>query len=108
MVPRVLATRLVRKSTSTQCARHFSAKLGDNWRTHNWIEDVSLDTQLVHGGVVPCEKTGAILTPVYLSTTFVQESVDQYLEKGYSYSRTNNPTVSMLEEKVSLIENGYG
>ena len=56
----------------------------------------------------PCEKTGAILTPVYLSTTFVQDSVDTYLDKGFSYSRTANPTVSMLEEKVAKIENGYG
>mmetsp|Transcript_20850 Transcript_20850/g.31791 ORF Transcript_20850/g.31791 Transcript_20850/m.31791 type:complete len:440 (-) Transcript_20850:264-1583(-) len=73
----------------------------------DWIPDVSMDTDVVHGGVVPCEKTGAILTPVYMSTTFVQESVDKYLEKGYSYSRTNNPTVKMLEEKVAKIENGY-
>lgn len=76
-------------------------------KASNWIPDVSLDTDVVHGGVVPCEKTGAILTPVYMSTTFVQESVDKYLEKGYSYSRTNNPTVKMLEEKVAKIENGY-
>ena len=74
----------------------------------DWISDVSLDTKIVHGGIQPCKETGAILTPVYLSTTFVQDSVDRYLEKGYSYSRTNNPTVSMLEQKVATIENGYG
>lgn len=73
-----------------------------------WISDVAMDTDIVHGGVTPCEKTGAILTPVYLSTTFVQDSVDTYLDKGFSYSRTANPTVSMLEEKVAKIENGYG
>jgi cystathionine beta-lyase/cystathionine gamma-synthase len=67
-----------------------------------------MDTDIVHGGVTPCEKTGAILTPVFLSTTFVQDSVDTYLDKGFSYSRTANPTVSMLEEKVAKIENGYG
>lgn len=43
-----------------------------------------------------------------MSTTFVQDSVDTYLDKGYSYSRTNNPTVTMLEEKVATIEGGYG
>jgi O-acetylhomoserine/O-acetylserine sulfhydrylase-like pyridoxal-dependent enzyme len=43
-----------------------------------------------------------------LSTTFVQESVEKYLEKGYSYSRTNNPTTKALEEKVAKLENGYG
>lgn len=82
-------------------ARSFSAK------SERWIPNCSLDTDVVHGGVVPDEKTGAILTPVYMSTTFVQESVDKYLERGYSYSRTNNPTVKMLEEKVAKIENGY-
>merc|ERR1712166_1004851 len=56
----------------------------------------------------PNEETGAVLTPVFMSTTFVQESVEKYLAKGYSYSRTNNPTVSMLEEKVALLEGGYG
>jgi len=76
--------------------------------SNNWIRNVSLDTDLVHGGVCPDEKTGGILTPIHMSTTFVQESVDKYLDKGYSYSRTNNPTVSMLEEKVAKIENGYG
>ena len=81
--------------------RPFSAK------SSNWIPNCSLDTDIVHGGVVPDDKTGAILTPVYMSTTFVQESVDKYLTKGYSYSRTNNPTVKMLEEKVAKIENGY-
>jgi len=58
--------------------------------------------------VEPEEKTGAILTPLYLSTTFVQASVEEYLAKGYSYSRTNNPTVKVLEDKVAAIENGHG
>lgn len=100
---RTIATRLP-KRTAVRCARSFSSNKLDK----PWIPDVSLDTQLVHGGVSPDEKTGAILTPVYLSTTFVQESVDKYLDTGYSYSRTNNPTVKMLEEKVALIENGHG
>lgn len=73
----------------------------------SWIPDVSMDTDVVHGGVKPCEATGAILTPVYLSTTFVQESVEKYMDKGYSYSRTNNPTVRVLEEKVAHIEGGH-
>jgi len=43
-----------------------------------------------------------------LSTTFVQESVGKYLEKGYSYSRTNNPTVTALETKLAALEGGAG
>lgn len=69
---------------------------------------VAQDTQVIHAKVSPCEKTGAVLTPLYLSTTFVQESVDQYLAKGFSYSRTNNPTVKTLEEKIAEVEGGAG
>jgi hypothetical protein len=77
-------------------------------RDKDWIPNVSLDTRLVHEKISPCKATGAILTPLYLSTTFVQDSVETYLDKGYSYSRTNNPTVKVLEEKVASIENGFG
>jgi len=66
------------------------------------------DTSLVHAAISPEEKSGAILTPLYLSTTFVQDSVGQYLAKGYSYSRTNNPTVTALETKLAMLENGHG
>jgi len=66
------------------------------------------DTSLVHAAVSPEEKSGAVLTPLYLSTTFVQESVEMYLAKGYSYSRTNNPTTTALETKLAELENGVG
>merc|ERR1712232_855997 len=51
---------------------------------------------------------GAILTPLFLSTTFVQDSVEDYLKKGYSYSRTNNPTTTALEQKLAILEHGVG
>src|SRR5690606_490074 len=63
-------------------------------------------TKQVHAGVTPDPVSGAILTPVYQSTTFVQESVDQYLAKGYSYSRSGNPTVRALERKLAALEGG--
>ena len=53
-------------------------------------------TKQIHAGVEPEPITGAILTPIYQSTTFVQESVDQYLSRGFSYSRAGNPTVRVL------------
>ena len=65
-------------------------------------------TKQIHAGVKPDPVTGAILTPIYQSTTFVQESVDQYLSKGFSYSRSGNPTVRALEEKLAVLENGAG
>jgi cystathionine gamma-lyase len=65
-------------------------------------------TKQIHAGVSPDPVTGAILTPIYQSTTFVQESVDQYLSKGFSYSRSGNPTVRALEQKLAVLENGAG
>jgi cystathionine beta-lyase/cystathionine gamma-synthase len=69
---------------------------------------LKMDTELVHAAVSPEEKSGAVLTPLYLSTTFVQDSVETYLQKGYSYSRTNNPTVTTLEKKLAAVEGGVG
>jgi len=69
---------------------------------------MALETNLVHAAVEPEMKSGAILTPLFLSTTFVQDSVENYLQKGYSYSRTNNPTVTALEKKLAVLENGAG
>ncbi len=63
-------------------------------------------TKQVHAGVTPDPTTGAILTPIYQSTTFVQESVDEYMSKGYSYARGGNPTVRALEEKLTALEGG--
>lgn len=63
-------------------------------------------TKQVHGGVKPDPITGAILTPIYQSTTFVQDSVDEYMSKGYSYSRAGNPTVRAFEEKLTALEGG--
>ena len=64
------------------------------------------NTKMIHAGVQHDPSTGAILTPIYQSTTYVQPSVDEYLSKGYSYSRTNNPTVRALERKIAILEGG--
>ena len=58
----------------------------------------------MHAAISPDPQSGAILTPIFQSTTYIQESIEQYLERGYSYSRTNNPTVSTLEEKIAILE----
>merc|ERR1712205_51123 len=74
-----------------------------------WIEGaLGVETDCVHAGVAPDPATGAILTPIMQSTTFVQSSIDEYLAKGYSYSRTANPTVKALEAKVSQLEGAAG
>jgi len=63
-------------------------------------------TRQIHSGVEPDPVTGSILTPIYQSTAFVQDSVDQYLAKGYSYSRSGNPTVRALEKRLADLEGG--
>jgi cystathionine beta-lyase/cystathionine gamma-synthase len=63
-------------------------------------------TDQIHAGVTPDPVTGAILTPIYQSTTFVQPSVDEYLSKGYSYTRAGNPTVSAFEARMTALEGG--
>ncbi|MCO6501539.1 MAG: PLP-dependent transferase, partial [Acidimicrobiales bacterium] len=49
------------------------------------ITPMGFRTKQIHAGVTPDPVTGAILTPIYQSTTFVQDSVDEYMSKGYSY-----------------------
>ena len=63
-------------------------------------------TRQIRAGVEPDPVTGSILTPIYQTTTYVQESVDRYLSKGYSYSRSGNPTVRALERKLTDLEGG--
>jgi len=63
-------------------------------------------TRQIHAGVTPDPTTGSILTPIYQSTTFVQPSVDEYMSKGFTYSRSGNPTVKALEAKLADLENG--
>ncbi len=70
--------------------------------------DQHFKTREVHAGVAPDPVTGAILTPVYLSTTYVQESVDNYMAKGFSYTRSSNPTVVALENRITALEGGAG
>jgi cystathionine beta-lyase/cystathionine gamma-synthase len=65
-------------------------------------------TRQVHAGVTPDPTTGAILTPIHQATTFAQESVEEYMARGYSYSRAANPTVSAFEEKMANLEGGAG
>lgn len=63
-------------------------------------------TRQIHAGVTPDPQTGSILTPIYQTTTYVQPSVDEYLSKGFTYSRSGNPTVRALELKLADLEGG--
>lgn len=63
-------------------------------------------TKQIHAGTEPDPATGSVLPPIYQSTTFAQPSVDEYLSKGYSYSRSGNPTVRALEKRLTGLEEG--
>ena len=65
-------------------------------------------TDQIHAGATPDPVSGAILTPIHQSTTFVQPSVDDYMETGYSYSRSGNPTVTALQARIAKLEGGIG
>ena len=62
-----------------------------------------LATKLIHAGVHPDPSTGAIMTPIYQTSTYVQEGVGRH--KGYEYSRTQNPTRTALEQALAAAEN---
>ena len=61
-------------------------------------------TKAIHAGVEPDKSTGAIMTPIFQTSTYVQEKVGEH--KGFEYSRTGNPTRQALEQNIAAIENG--
>jgi cystathionine gamma-lyase len=64
-------------------------------------------TKAVHAGVEPDPSTGAIMTPIYQTSTYVQESPAKH--KGYAYARGANPTRNSLQKSIAALENGkYG
>ena len=73
-----------------------------------------LDTLAIHAGAVPDPATGARTTPIHLSASFVFPDSDKAAalfnleQSGYVYSRINNPTVTVLEERVAALEQGVG
>lgn len=68
---------------------------------------MKFNTKTIHGGLEPDSATGAIMTPIYQTSTYVQEGVGGH--KGFEYSRTGNPTRAALEANLATLENGkYG
>ena len=65
---------------------------------------MKLATKFIHAGVEPDPSTGAIMTPIYQTSTYVQEAPGK--NKGYEYARSQNPTRFALERALAEIENG--
>src|SRR6266545_4026177 len=74
----------------------------------NWIVKLTsrarFSTICLHAGQEPDPSTGAIITPIYQTSTYVQEALGKH--KGYEYARTQNPTRSALEGNLAAIEGG--
>lgn len=65
---------------------------------------MKIGTKVIHAGVKPDPATGAVMTPVYQTSTYAQESPGEH--KGYAYARSKNPTRSALEANLAALENG--
>ncbi len=70
---------------------------------HNWNE-AHFETRAIHAGQDPDPATGAIITPIYQTSTFVQDAVGEH--KGYDYARSDNPTRTALQTALASLEGG--
>ncbi|KAA3639637.1 MAG: cystathionine gamma-synthase [Bacteroidetes bacterium] len=61
-------------------------------------------TKVIHAGIEPDPSTGAVMTPIYQTSTYAQEAPGKH--KGYEYARTQNPTRHALEQNLAALENG--
>jgi len=68
------------------------------------VSELKFGTKAIHAGVEPDPSTGAIMTPIFQTSTYVQDGVGNH--KGYEYSRTGNPTRNALENAIAQLENG--
>src|SRR5690242_8605904 len=66
--------------------------------------DARFPTICIHAGQEPDPATGAIITPIYQTSTYVQEALGRH--KGYEYARTQNPTRAALEANLAALEGG--
>jgi cystathionine beta-lyase/cystathionine gamma-synthase len=78
------------------------AYLSDVQNDRSNSEAQSFDTLALHAGAVADPTTGALLTPIYQTTTYRQQAVGK--DKGFTYSRSANPTVSALERRLAALE----
>ncbi|MFT4890742.1 MAG: cystathionine gamma-lyase [Halobacteriales archaeon] len=64
----------------------------------------TFETRAIHAGQEPDAETGAVMTPIYASSTFAQDAPGE--DRGYEYSRTGNPTRAALEANLAALEGG--
>lgn len=81
----------------------FSISLFDLTNFTQNTGNLKFNTKTIHAGLHPDEATGAIMTPIYQTSTYVQDGVGNH--KGFQYSRSANPTRDALEKNVAALEN---
>ncbi len=67
---------------------------------------MKFETKTIHAGITPDPATGAIMTPIYQTSTYVQDAPGEH--KGFEYSRSQNPTRETLEKNIAELEKGFG
>ncbi|MDN4163919.1 cystathionine gamma-synthase [Cytophagales bacterium LB-30] len=67
-------------------------------------DSMKFGTKAIHAGVEPDPSTGAVMTPIFQTSTYAQSSPGKH--KGYEYSRTHNPTRTALQQNLAALENG--
>ena len=67
-------------------------------------KNLRFETLAIHAGQEPDPATGAVMTPIYQTSTYVQQGVGEH--KGYEYARTSNPTRTALEACLAALEGG--
>jgi len=90
---------------------NYRCRLRREYRILSGMSDkyqkMGFDTRAVHSGQAPDPATGAIMTPIYQTSTYVQEAPGKH--KGYEYARSQNPTRGALEGNIAALEGGkYG
>lgn len=68
------------------------------------MKKLNIATKLIHAGIEPDPTTGAIMTPIYQTSTYVQQAPG--VHKGYEYARTDNPTRTVLQNNLAQLEEG--
>ncbi len=75
--------------------------------THETLQNTTLGvaTRAIHAGQTPDPTTGAVVTPIFMTSTFKQDGVGE-MRNGYDYSRSVNPTRTAFDEQLAAVEGG--
>src|SRR5688500_10636115 len=102
--PAIVASTASTGSNYTTRARPWVRAAVVGWFPVKLRTNARFNTVCIHAGQTPDPSTGAIITPIYQTSTYVQEALGKH--KGFEYARTQNPTRSAFEANIAAIEGG--